>query len=95
VFSAGGKRRVSSISIRPNRGGRERKVVVDALIMSAGWTPSVHLFSQSRGKVAWDAANERFLPGTYAQDCVSVGACNGSDGLQQALDEAVAAGGKL
>jgi sarcosine oxidase, subunit alpha len=95
VFSAGGKRRVSSISIRPNRGGSERKVVVDALIMSAGWTPSVHLFSQSRGKVAWDAANERFLPGTYAQDCVSVGACNGSDGLQQALDEAVAAGGKL
>ena len=60
--------------------------------MSAGWTPSVHLFSQSRGKVAWDAANERFLPGTYAQDCVSVGACNGTDGLQATLDEAFAAG---
>ena len=49
--------------------------------MSAGWTPSVHLFSQSRGKVAFDDATKRFLPGTYAQDCVSVGACNGTDGL--------------
>ncbi|CAN7299596.1 sarcosine oxidase subunit alpha [Phyllobacterium sp. LjRoot231] len=93
VFSAGGKRRVSSMSIQPTRGGNERKVAVDALIMSGGWTPSVHLFSQSRGKVAWDAANERFLPGTYAQDCVSIGACNGTDGLQATLDEALAAGG--
>lgn len=95
VYSAGGKRRVSSISIKPNTGGNERKVVVDALIMSAGWTPSVHLFSQSRGKVAWDAANERFLPGTYAQDCVSVGACNGTDSLQAAVDEASKAGGGI
>ncbi|MEJ1119894.1 sarcosine oxidase subunit alpha [Phyllobacterium sp. CCNWLW109] len=93
VYSAGGKRRISSISIKPNEGGIERKITVDALIMSAGWTPSVHLFSQSRGKVAWDADNERFLPGTYAQNCVSVGACNGIDNLQFALDEAIAAGG--
>lgn len=93
VYSAGGKRRISSISIKPNDGGSERKITVDALIMSAGWTPSVHLFSQSRGKVAWDAANERFLPGTYAQSCVSVGACNGTDNLQSAIDEAVTAGG--
>lgn len=93
VYSAGGKRRISSISIKPNEGGIERKITVDALIMSAGWTPSVHLFSQSRGKVAWDADNERFLPGTYAQNCVSVGACNGTDNLQSALDEAIAAVG--
>ena len=36
VYSAGGKRRVSSMSIKPARGGNERKVAVDALIMSAG-----------------------------------------------------------
>ncbi|MCO4315571.1 sarcosine oxidase subunit alpha [Phyllobacterium sp. 21LDTY02-6] len=92
VFSAGGKRRVSSIQVKPNKGGgNERRITVDALIMSAGWTPSVHLFSQSRGKVAWDAANERFLPGDHAQDCVSVGACNGTDDLQATLDEALSA----
>ncbi len=67
-------------------------IPVDALLMSAGWTPSVHMFSQSRGKVAWDEASRRFLPGAYAQDCVSVGACNGTDGLQATIDEALAAG---
>ena len=54
----------------------------------------MHLFSQSRGKVAFDDATKRFLPGTYAQDCVSVGACNGTDGLAATIDEALAAGEK-
>eukprot|EP01032_Pedospumella_encystans_P038341 gene38341-43431_t len=60
--------------------------------MSAGWTPSVHMFSQSRGKLKYDAANDRFLPDVYVQDCVSVGGCNGTDDLQALLDEATAAG---
>ena len=64
------------------------------ILMSSGWTPSVHLFSQSRGKVAFDDATKRFLPGTYAQDCVSVGACNGTDGLAATIAEALAAGEK-
>jgi sarcosine oxidase subunit alpha len=33
--------------------------------MSAGWTPSVHMYSQSRGKVVWDEESQRFLPGRY------------------------------
>src|SRR5690606_6030120 len=70
-----------------------RKIAVDALIVSAGWTPSVHLFSQSRGKLRWDEANQRFLPDLYAQDCVSIGACNGTDDLAEAIDEAISAGG--
>jgi sarcosine oxidase subunit alpha len=52
----------------------------------------VHMFSQSRGKVAFDADTRRFLPGTYAQDCVSVGACNGSDGLEDTISQALEAG---
>ena len=91
---AGGKLRVSSMTMQPKNGGGERTIPVDALLMSAGWTPSVHLFSQSRGKVAFDDATKRFLPGTYAQDCVSVGACNGTDGLSATVDEAYAAGAK-
>ena len=71
-----------------------RTIPVDALLMSSGWTPSVHLFSQSRGKVAFDDATKRFLPGAYAQDCVSVGACNGTDGLAATVAEALAAGEK-
>src|SRR5690606_33639377 len=91
----GGRLRVSSMTVRPRTGrGGERTIPVDALLMSAGWTPSVHLFSQSRGKVAFNDEVKRFLPGTYAQDCISVGACNGTDGLSATIDEAYAAGVK-
>ena len=92
VVDTKGKLRVSSMSVARNGGGSARAIPVDALLMSAGWTPSVHLFSQSRGKVAYDAASGRFLPGTYAQDCLSVGSCNGTDGLQATIEESLAAG---
>lgn len=92
VTAAGGKRRVSSMSVSKIGGGSEQVIPVDALIMSAGWTPSVHMFSQSRGKVKFDAETNRFLPGTYVQDCVSVGACNGTDDLNAIVDEALKAG---
>jgi sarcosine oxidase subunit alpha len=92
VVDTKGKLRVSSMSVARNGGGSARSIPVDALLMSAGWTPSVHLFSQSRGKVAYDAVSGRFLPGTYAQDCLSVGSCNGTDGLQATIEESLAAG---
>jgi sarcosine oxidase subunit alpha len=92
VTGAGGKLRVASMMVEPKNGGNTEIIPIDALIMSAGWTPSVHMFSQSRGKVAWDEASQRFLPGTYAQDCVSVGACNGTDGLSDTIAQAIAAG---
>ncbi|WP_378948670.1 sarcosine oxidase subunit alpha [Mesorhizobium sp. ANAO-SY3R2] len=92
VISANGTKRIKSMTVQPKAGGPERTIAVDALLMSAGWTPSVHMFSQSRGKVAFDDATKRFLPGTYAQDCVSVGACNGSDSLEDTVEQALAAG---
>ncbi|MCD1262998.1 sarcosine oxidase subunit alpha [Shinella sumterensis] len=92
VVDTKGKLRVSAMSVARNGGGSARWIPIDALLMSAGWTPSVHLFSQSRGKVAYDAASGRFLPGTYAQDCLSVGSCNGTDGLQATIEESLAAG---
>ncbi|WP_428426254.1 sarcosine oxidase subunit alpha [Pararhizobium sp.] len=92
VVDTGGKLRVSSMSVARNGGGSSRKIAIDALLVSAGWTPSVHMFSQSRGKVAYDFESQRFLPGTYAQDCLSVGACNGTNDLQATIEESLAAG---
>ena len=94
VTNAGGKLRVSSMSVRPVSGGTEEVIPVDALLHSAGWTPSVHLHSQSRGKLRWDAERERFVPGVTVQDCTSVGACNGADDLGTAIAEGFAAGDK-
>ncbi|MCO6180002.1 sarcosine oxidase subunit alpha [Ciceribacter sp. RN22] len=95
VVDTAGRLRIKSMTVRRNGGGASRKIEVDALLVSAGWTPSVHLFSQSRGKLRFDAENDRFLPDVYAQECVSVGTCNGTDDLQAILDEASSAGAAM
>ena len=66
----------------------------DALPMSGGWTPSVHLFSQSRGKLAFDEALQVFRPEASVQREWSAGACNAAFGLGEALAEGYAAGHK-
>ncbi|WP_027488777.1 sarcosine oxidase subunit alpha [Allorhizobium undicola] len=95
VVDTAGRLRVRSITVDRNGGGSKRKIEVDALIMSSGWTPSVHLFSQSRGKLKFDAATQRFLPHIYAQDGVCIGACNGTDDMEALLTEAHVAGSRL
>src|SRR3546814_9043328 len=77
-----GKLRVSSITITAE--GRRHVFACDAVLMAGGFTPSVHLFSQSRGKLAWDADLQAYLPGLSAEAERSAGACRG----RFALDEA-------
>ncbi len=92
VIKAGGRLRVNSMHVKPVDGGATRQIAVDALLNSAGWTPSVHLWSQSRGKLVFDDARGIFVPGEAAQAVVSVGACNGTEDLSAVAAEAVAAG---
>jgi sarcosine oxidase subunit alpha len=60
----------------------------DTILMSGGWTPSVHLFSQSRGKLLFDAATATYLPSEGA-----VGGCAGVFGLADCLRDGTVAGG--
>ena len=73
-------------------GGTE-VIPCDSVLMSGGWTPSVHLFSQSRGRLRFDPATGVFLPGTSAAREVSVGACAGVFDLAACLSDGYAAGG--
>ncbi|MPT22065.1 MAG: FAD-dependent oxidoreductase, partial [Starkeya sp.] len=43
--------------------GPAETIACDSVLMSGGFTPSVHLFSQSRGKLVWDGAAGAYLPG--------------------------------
>jgi sarcosine oxidase subunit alpha len=63
-------------------------VSCDLLLMSGGWTPSVHLHSQARGKLVYAPALQAFVPGETPQACRSIGACAGAFGLQLALGPA-------
>ncbi len=74
------------------RPGRPEPIACDFIAMSGGWTPSLHLFSQSRGKLVFDEAAQTFLPGAPAQAQCSVGACHGVFDLASALAEGARAG---
>jgi sarcosine oxidase, subunit alpha len=60
----------------------------DTILMSGGWTPSVHLFSQSRGQLVFEAASGTHLPSQGA-----VGACAGQFDLIRCLRDGTAEGG--
>jgi sarcosine oxidase subunit alpha len=64
----------------------------DAILMSGGWTPTVSLYSQSRGKVVWDADKGAYVPGAPVQKERSAGAAKGLYGLQATLEDGYAAG---
>jgi sarcosine oxidase, subunit alpha len=68
------------------------RLACDAVLMSGGFTPSVHLHSQSRGALAWNAEQQVFVPGAAAERTRSAGACRGVDGLGAVLADGAAAG---
>ncbi len=49
----------------------------DCLGISGGWTPMVHLFTQSGGKLKFREIDNTFIPDNAPSDQISVGSCNG------------------
>ena len=95
VLGTSGRRRVRTIQLAQLEGGEPVSTQLqpcDLVLMSGGYTPSVHLYSQSRGKLRWDERLQAFLPGTPAERVRSVGACRGEFALEAALADAAAAG---
>ncbi|MBV8457161.1 MAG: sarcosine oxidase subunit alpha family protein [Acetobacteraceae bacterium] len=69
------------------RGGTEARVLCDLVLMAGGWTPSLHLFSQSRGKLVFDEAQQIFVPGEATQALTCAGACRGLAGLEACIND--------
>ena len=70
----------------------KRWIDCDLVMMAGGWTPSIHLFSQSRGKARWDSSINAFVPGIPVQAQHSVGAGAGVFSLAASLAGGYAAG---
>ncbi|MEQ8603748.1 MAG: sarcosine oxidase subunit alpha family protein [Marivibrio sp.] len=64
----------------------------DCIAVGGGWNPTVHLFSQARGKLKWDDDKQCFVPHFCQQPTRSVGAGNGTFDLAGCLAEGLAAG---
>ena len=57
----------------------------DCLGVSGGWTPAVHLFTQSGGKLKFKDEDQTFIPNTFSSNQLSIGACNGDLTLDEIL----------
>lgn len=91
VSDTSGKFRVCSLHASKIEDGKitsTQEISCDALLMCAGWTPSVHLFSHSKGSLKWREDLGAYIPDMPNENVISVGACNGTFGLTEIMTEA-------
>jgi sarcosine oxidase subunit alpha len=78
VSGTRGEARISHAVVDRLRGGADPVAVpCDALLVSGGWNPAVHLFSQARGQLRYDDALGAFVPGASLAGVSVVGSANG------------------
>ena len=65
--------------------GSKTELSCDCLGVSGGWTPAVHLFTQSGGKLKFREEDQVFIPNTYPSNQLSIGSCNGDFFLDEIL----------
>jgi sarcosine oxidase, subunit alpha len=86
IVKVHGLRTVSAITIAPidQEGkvieGNSLRLPCDLVAMSGGWNPTVHLYSQSGGKLEYDDNTCCFIPAQANQNVRCVGAANGDFG---------------
>ena len=67
--------------------GKKINIKCDSVAMSGGWTPAVHLFTQSGGKLDFNNQNFCFYPKKTTQKQISIGSCNGTFKLADIINE--------
>ncbi len=83
IVDTSGYRRIKEVSIMKlskdgqSVTGSKIKIKCNCLGISGGWTPAVHLFTQSGGKLKFDNDDNVFIPSKYPSDQISIGSCNG------------------
>ena len=82
VSGTRGRLRVSAIEVASVAGdgvvgAQTQRYACDLVLMSAGFTPNVSLFSQARGKLAWDDGLGAYVPGSSIERVRPAGACRG------------------
>ena len=93
VSKTSGKLRIKSLEVYTPASGEKQTISCDALLMSGGWTPSLHLWSHSKGGIKWHDDLAAYVPDTANENAICVGACNGDFGVATALTAGHKAGG--
>jgi len=86
VVRAFGRKRLERVIL-----GSGEEIACDALGVSAGWQPAVHLWSHARAPLGWDEASCAFRPEAPRPPLLAVGSVNGAITLDAAFADAMAA----
>lgn len=92
IVSTRGRKGLKGVTVRTAQ-GRCTKLACDLLASSGGNNPTIHLFSQSGGGLAFDEDKLMFVPVRSVQAETSVGAAAGGRTLSEALSSGHGAGG--
>lgn len=97
-----GQRKVTGVALcsQAGEGAVLEEIACDAVAMSGGWSPVVHLWSHCGGKLLWDEGHAHFRPDVDnpptgadgAAFVIPAGAANGAMHIALALEDAEAAG---
>ncbi|MBN9217871.1 MAG: sarcosine oxidase subunit alpha family protein [Mesorhizobium sp.] len=91
LASASGRLRVEGVTLDDGT-----KLEADCVLVSGGWTPTIHLFCHAKGKLAWSEARAAFLPGDPVDGIAVAGAAAGAVSLSDVFasaEKAIAASG--
>jgi sarcosine oxidase subunit alpha len=80
VTGTRGVERVTHALVAPFLGGEvgsTKEIACDLLLVSGGWNPAVHLFSQAGGRLRYDAGLGAFVPGAQLDALTVAGAAAG------------------
>ena len=93
VAKVKGSKRVTGVSVcvQAGEGAELETIACEAVAMSGGWSPVVHLWSHCGGKLTWDEASAMFRPdparpATGADGAAMVTAIGAANGVFDAAD---------
>ncbi|WP_405875233.1 sarcosine oxidase subunit alpha family protein [Streptomyces sp. NBC_00005] len=93
VTGTEGEARLTAVTVAPyGQTVAEREFVADLLLVSGGWNPVAHLYSQAGGKLRHDDTLGTFVPESCRQAVEVAGSANGVLDLAGVLAQGAAAG---
>ncbi|KAB2848436.1 MAG: sarcosine oxidase subunit alpha family protein, partial [Hyphomicrobiaceae bacterium] len=98
IVAVRGGRRVRGVTVRQislggeGVSGRAIHVACDAIFVSGGVSPVLHLFAHAEGRLAWDEENACFRPAASLPGVTVAGGANAARLLEECLEQGAAAG---
>ncbi|WAX92848.1 sarcosine oxidase subunit alpha family protein [Aminobacter sp. NyZ550] len=100
VIGTEGGKKLSGVKIAPFSSASgvspngARDIGADCLVVSGGWSPTIHLASQAGARPIWSDDLQAFLPPEAGKGWIGAGAFNGTFATAEAISEGFSAGRK-